>query len=165
MSRWIGRLRRWAGTSPLCAVLVVWGAAAEVPEGADYGKGISLGQATTLTEVLGQPERFSRERVLLHGTLSDVCQKKGCWTILRDGDATVRVRFEDYGFFLPTDAIGAEAFVEGRVKVETLSAREARHYESESRHGNPDAVDGPRREVGFVASGVRLVRRPRDDRD
>ncbi len=130
-----------------------------------FGAALTLDEPTPLSTILERPEAFEKKPILLHGRISDVCQKKGCWTILRDGDATVRVRFEDYGFFLPTDAIGAEAFVEGRVKVETLSAREARHYEAESRHGNPDAVDGPRREVGFVASGVRLVRRPRDDRD
>ena len=44
----------------------------------------------------------------------------------RDGSAHVRVRFQDYGFFLPTDATGAEAFIEGIVKVETLSEKTAR---------------------------------------
>jgi hypothetical protein len=60
---------------------------------------------------------------------------------------------------LPRDATGAEAFIEGFVKVETLSEKEARHYESESRDGDPESVDGPRREVGFTASGVRLLGR------
>ena len=134
-------------------------AASEPPEGEDFGAGISLERVTALAEVKARPEHFAGEAVLLHGKLSDVCQRKGCWTILRDGDATVRVRFEDYGFFLPRDVIGAEAYVEGRVTVRTLSEREARHYESESRDGNPDAVVGPQREVGFLASGVRLLRK------
>jgi hypothetical protein len=130
----------------------------EIPAGEDFGAGLTLQQPVALAEVVSAPERFE-EPVLLHGRLADVCQRKGCWTILRDGEAQVRVRFRDYGFFLPTDATGAEAFVEGVVKVEVLSEKVVRHYESEARDGDPDNVTGPRREVGFVASGVRLVGR------
>lgn len=130
-----------------------------IPAGEDFGAGLTLQQPVALAEVVEAPERFEEQPVLLHGRLADVCQRKGCWTILRDGEAQVRVRFQDYGFFLPTDATGAEAFVEGIVKVEVLSEKVVRHYESESRDGDPGAVTGPRREVGFVASGVRLVGR------
>lgn len=151
------------GSLPLLVVLALASLGAEpppgIPAGKDFGAGLTLQQSTALAEVVSAPERFEERPILLHGRISDVCQRRGCWTILRDGDARVRVRFLDYGFFLPTDATGAEAFVEGVVSVETLSEKVVRHYESESREGNPDAVTGPRREVGFVASGVRLVGR------
>jgi hypothetical protein len=129
-----------------------------IPAGEDFGAGLTLGRTTPLAEVVRDPERFQKQRILLHGRVSDVCQRKGCWTILQDGNARLRVRFQDYGFFLPKDASGAEAFAEGFVSVETLSEEEARHYESESRGGDPGSVVGPRREIGFTASGVRLVR-------
>ena len=127
------------------------------PAGRDFGAGLTLDRPTPLTEVFRSPERFESRRILLRGRVSDICQRKGCWTILKEGEAHVRVRFQDYGFFLPKDAIGAEALVEGFGKVQTLSERTVRHYESESRNGDPDAVTGPRREVGFTASGVRLL--------
>ena len=128
-----------------------------IPPGRDFGAGLTLKQPTPLAEVVLTPERFEQKPVLLHGRLSDVCQRKGCWTVLQDGAARIRVRFQDYGFFIPKDSIGAEAFVEGTVKVEILSEKDARHYESESRSGDPDSIKGPQREVGFTASGVRLV--------
>jgi hypothetical protein len=131
-----------------------------LPPGADYGAGLTLADATPLAEVVRSPERFAEQPVLLHGRISDVCQKKGCWVVLRDGGEQVRVRFHDYGFFLPTDASGSEAFIEGRVKVEVLSEKMARHYEAESTDGDPGAVTGPRREVGFTATGVRIVAAP-----
>ena len=62
--------------------------------------------------------------------------------------------------FLPTDVSGSEAFVEGRLKVVELSEAEARHYASESVDGDPAPVDGPQRELGFTATGVRLVAGP-----
>jgi hypothetical protein len=131
-----------------------------VPPGADYGAGLTLAEATPLADVVRSPERFAERPVLLHGRISDVCQKKGCWVVLRDGGEQLRVRFHDYGFFLPTDASGSEAFVEGRVKVELLSEKMARHYEAESADGDPSAIAGPRREVGFTATGVRIVAAP-----
>lgn len=123
-----------------------------------FGAPPELTQPTSLSEVMRSPERFAGRTVLLHGELVDVCQRKGCWTILRDGPDRIRVRFLDYAFFLPRDAVGAEAFVEGAVGVRTLSEKEARHYEAESRSGDPDAIRGPQREIAFTASGVRLVR-------
>ena len=47
--------------------------------------------------------------------------------------------------------------MQGVAQVRTVSEREARHIASESRGGDPDAIEGPQRELGFVASGVRLV--------
>ncbi|UCE85655.1 MAG: DUF4920 domain-containing protein [Deltaproteobacteria bacterium] len=156
------RTNRLASLLPLAVLasaLLAAERASVIPAGEDFGAGLTLRQPTALSEVVRAPERYAQRPILLHGRLTDVCQRKGCWTILQDGSAHVRVRFRDYGFFVPTDAIGAEAFVEGVVKVETLSEKAARHYESESRTGDPESVDGPRREVGFVATGVRLVGR------
>jgi len=130
-----------------------------IPGGKDFGAGITLAQPIALADVLGEPEGYEAKPILLHGRISEVCQHKGCWTILQDGKASVRVRFRDYGFFLPADCIGNEAFIQGTVKVQILSEAQARHYESETRDGDPARIQGPQREVGFVASGVRLVGR------
>lgn len=127
------------------------------PAGRDFGAGLTLAQPTPLASVLAAPERHGENPVLVRGRLTDLCRKKGCWTILRDGDAHVRVRFLDYGFFLPPDALGAEALVEGVATVRTLSEKEARHIADESRGGVPAAIDGPQQELGFLASGVRLL--------
>lgn len=160
----------------LSALMVVSGTGAvmaEPPKATDaFGAALTLEQPTPLATVLANPERYANQAVLIHGRLTDVCQNKGCWTVIQDGAAHVRVRFKDYGFFLPKDSTGREAFVEGRVAVETLTEEQAKHYESESRNGNPDAIKGPQRRngnpdtikgpqrrVGFTASGVRLVQR------
>ena len=57
------------------------------------------------------------------------------------------------------------ALVEGVVTVRTISEGEARHYEEESRDGDPGAIRGPQREVAFTASGVRLLARGTRARD
>ncbi len=128
-----------------------------VPASEGFGAPIKLTRETPLREVVQRPEAIGDEPVLVRGRVADVCQRKGCWTILQDGDARVRVRFKDYGFFVPTDCSGREALVEGVVEVKTLSADMARHYEEETTGGDPAAVTGPRREVSMIATGVRLL--------
>ena len=147
------------GIAVLLVALLAWGCrGAEIPSGERFGAELTLAEPTSLAGVLSEPERFADAPILLRGHLADVCQRKGCWTVLQDGDAQIRVRFENYAFFLPRDAVGAEAFVQGRIDVQTLSEAEARHYASESLREDPDAVSGPQREVGLIASGVRLLR-------
>ena len=141
----------------LCLSAPLASAAETLPEGQDFGAGLTLAQVSDLEDVLQHPEKYAERPVLTRGRITDVCQKKGCWTVLADGDAFVRVRFRDYGFFLPPDALGANAWVEGVAEVRTLSEREARHLASETRGGDPNSVQGPQHEIGFVATGVRLL--------
>jgi hypothetical protein len=103
-----------------------------LPEGEDFGAGLTLEQTTPLAEVVREPARFADQTLLIHGEVTKVCQKKGCWAVIRDGDEHLRMRFKDYGFFLPKDCVGAEAYAQGSVSV-------------------------AKGEVGFTASGVRLV--------
>ena len=128
-----------------------------IPLGTDFGAGLTLTRVVDLAAVVAAPDQYAAAPILLHGRISDVCQKKGCWTVLSQGEAKVRVRFKDYGFFLPVESSGKQAYVEGVVKSQTLSEKDARHYAKESRSANPDAIRGPQREIGFTASGVRLV--------
>ncbi|MCR9095158.1 MAG: DUF4920 domain-containing protein [bacterium] len=137
--------------------LLVAGAARALPPGDDFGAGITLDATQPLSQVMAEPTRHTEDAVLVRARISDVCQRKGCWTILRDEDTTVRVRFADYGFFLPKDVSGREALVEGRVTIRTMSEREARHFAEETKGGRPEEIHGPQQEVGFVATGVRIL--------
>lgn len=123
----------------------------------NFGAPLRLTDETPLVEAIDRASEESNDPVLVRGRVTDVCQRKGCWTVLQSGDAHVRVRFKDYAFFVPTDCRGREALVEGVVEVKTLSAAMARHYEEEAQNGDPDAVRGPKQEVSMIATGVRLL--------
>lgn len=123
-----------------------------------FGAPIALEETTPLAQIVAHPERFADGPVLVRGRIADVCQKKGCWTVLTDGAAQVRVNFKDYGFFLPTDIRGRTALAEGQVTVEVQSQETARHYAAESLNGDPEAILGEQRVVAFTASGLRLLK-------
>jgi hypothetical protein len=135
----------------------VAGAEKVLPAGADYGAGLTLEEATPLRDVVSRPEQYADRTLLVKGRIRDVCQRKGCWMILTDGESQMRVRFADYGFFVPKDSSGKDAWVEGRVAVEEISEKEARHYEAEAIDGDPSRIHGPQRVVSFTATGVRVV--------
>jgi hypothetical protein len=155
------RLRGGAAAALLLSLALATSApAADLPAGEDYGAGITLSEVSDLAEVVSDPARYEGGAVLLRGRISDACQRKGCWMILSDGGEEVQVRFADYGFFVPKDCRGKQAYVEGRVKAETLSEKEARHYAEEAIDGDPDAIRGPQAVVSFTATGVRIVSEP-----
>jgi hypothetical protein len=156
-----GTKRTGIGAWVVILLLSVLAAGAEaemaLPAGDDYGAGLTLEETTPLREVVSRPELYLDRTLLVRGRIRDVCQKKGCWMMLTDGDSRMRVRFADYGFFVPKDCSGKDAYVEGRAAVEEISEKEARHYEAEASDGDPSKIRGPQRVVTFTATGVRLV--------
>ena len=115
-------------------------------------------KSVPLTEVLAHPDTYTKNAVVVEGTVTNACERKGCWMQLTaDGKQNVRITFKDYAFFVPLDSKGAKARAEGVTVVKTLSKKEADHLEEEGAKltRNPD---GTAREVSFVASGVELTR-------
>lgn len=96
-------------------------------------------------ELLGKPARFE-------GRIGKVCQTKGCWMTLTDGDATARVFFGKHDFFLPKDTAG-EAIVYGKLEVKTVDEKMAKHL-AEDAGQDPAKVSGEQTEWRIVASSV-----------
>ncbi len=67
-------------------------------------------------------------KVLAQST--EVCENRGCWMNLyhAEEDLPVRVYMQNYGFFVPRNATGAEAIVEGTMTFEELSEEDAIHH-------------------------------------
>src|SRR5512145_438918 len=86
-----------------------------------FGKPLSSKKALSLQEALQQPSKYRNQKVLLEGKISDVCQMKGCWLMLSDGERAIRIKFEGYSFFVPKDSRGKKVRAEGLLRQETLS--------------------------------------------
>lgn len=100
---------------------------AEVP-GTVYGERPTLSDTTLISTVLADPDAFVGERVLVAGTVVEVCEKRGCWLQL-GGDQeyqTLRVKVEDGVIVFPMTARGHAAVVEGVVEKIVMTAEEAR---------------------------------------
>tara|TARA_Y100000389_G_C17447460_1_gene512506 strand:- start:1744 stop:2331 length:588 start_codon:yes stop_codon:yes gene_type:complete len=94
--------------------------------------------------------------------INSICQKKGCWMELDLGNGeNALVRFKDYGFFVPMDATGEIAIVEGAMTIDTLDVDWLRHQASDA--GKSDSVIASINafEISYsiLATGVALERK------
>lgn len=114
-------------TPVLALLFVVSCKPAEAP-GTVYGERPSLSDTTLVSAILTEPEAYVGRRVLVAGTVVEVCEKRGCWLQLA-GDQefqTLRVKVEDGVIVFPMTARGHAAIVEGVMEKVVLSADEAR---------------------------------------
>ncbi|HOZ53022.1 MAG TPA: DUF4920 domain-containing protein [Chitinophagaceae bacterium] len=95
----------------------------------------------------------------LEGKIQAVCQTKGCWMELKNNDGTsMRVTFKDYGFFMPKDASGKTAIVDGIAKIEETSIADLKEYAKDDKKSKEEieAITEPLKELVFEAKGVIL---------
>jgi hypothetical protein len=119
-----------------------------------FGTPISAGAPTPLSRAMAV-EIADGATVKVSGVIDSVCQKMGCWLVLKDGEQTARVLMKDHGFTVPLDSRGKSAVVEGTVKSRTFSEAQVKHLEEDAGK-DPAKVSGTRREVVLTASGIRI---------
>ncbi|MBU3742536.1 MAG: DUF4920 domain-containing protein [Candidatus Kapabacteria bacterium] len=139
-------------------VAVGIGRAQSTPQGSTYGDAPSSGESVTLAKAVDTKTFNAPCRIT--ATVSEVCQKKGCWMILKDKDLSVRVTFKDYGFFVPKDLAGRRVLVEGVLSQTVLSEADARHYAEDGGASKEEIakIKGDQRELGFEATGVKVLK-------
>ena len=92
-------------------------AAAAPPVGQTYGPALSEGTPLTVSAILDDVDKYAGQKVLVSGTVAEVCQMRGCWLDIageRDGDK-LRVKVKDGEIVFPTSAKGKKVIAEGVV--------------------------------------------------
>jgi hypothetical protein len=143
----------------LAAALSLLAACASTRHDAVHREGAPISSAAPIpaAAVLEHPERYEGKTIVVEGSVSEVCQVKGCWMVLGEGERWMRVTFKDYAFFVPKDAAGGTARVEGLFTVKKVSVAQARHYlEDAGRHEEAARVTAPVATPTLVASGVEI---------
>ena len=150
---------RFRGAVVIATVALIAGG--QSAAGADdiVRRGAEIGDspAVDLKVALSEPEAHIGRSVIVEGKVDKVCQVKGCWLELMPADEArgVRVKFKDYGFFVPKDSMGWMARLEGEFVREKLSKRQVDHLVGE---GATLAVgpDGTADGFSFEARAVEL---------
>jgi hypothetical protein len=122
-----------------------------------FGDKISADSAVAISELTTLMGDKTELQVKLSATVDAVCQKKGCWMDLKSGDSsTLRVTFKDYGFFVPKDAAGKQAVVQGIAKIEETSVADLKEYAKDAGKSTEEieAIKEPKKELVFEATGV-----------
>lgn len=122
-----------------------------------FGDTISPEGAIAISELTEKMEGSDSLFVKLEGIIYDVCQKKGCWMNVEiDEENDLFVKFRDYEFFVPKDAAGRKAILEGYAYKEIQSVDELRHYAEDAGESDSVIMAITEPEVGFtfMADGV-----------
>ena len=103
-------------------------------------------------------EQDSLEDLTVSGKVSEVCQMKGCWMTLENGEGEeIRVTFKDYdSVVMPKDAGGKEVVMHGKVKRKTVSVEDLKHFAKDAGASEEEIakITEPKETVAFVADGV-----------
>jgi hypothetical protein len=128
-----------------------------LPSIGSFGSSIDSKGALTAKKL---PKKLNDEEsveLTVKGKVVEVCQKKGCWMTIDLGKGeTMRVKFKDYGFFVPKDAAGKTAIMQGVASREEVTVDELRHLAEDAGNTKEEvaAIVEPRQELTFVAEGV-----------
>jgi len=122
---------------------------AEMPEG---GETVSLSQAIAS---LGEND-VAKGSVKIEGKITEVCQAKGCWMVLVDGDKYARVTFKDYGFFVPTETSMQDGTIFGELSRTVLTKEQVQHYAEDAGREHAKVSDDPLEEYWLVAIAVSI---------
>ena len=106
--------------------------AAKMPTQINYGKPFAVVAPIRLDELPQKAEGLLGTKVQVFGPIHRVCTKKGCWMSLKDGDASLRVSFKDYSFFMPTSLPeGTITVLKGVLSKHKMSEAQAEHLKKE----------------------------------
>ena len=133
----------------LCCVLLLLGASAWGAT-VNLGKPLTLKQPASIQKVMSAKNDFLGKTVQVKGTVTDVCQKMGCWMELVEPStgARLKVKVQDGVIVFPKDSVGKTATVEGVFSKLDMTREEAvaqaqEEAEANKRKFDPATVKGP----------------------
>ena len=127
-------------------------------------RGAAIGKAkkVSLAKAMKNPGKYANKTILVEGVIVRSCKMEGCWLELapKKDSSAVRIKMKDHAFFVPLDAAGLKAKVEGVMSIKTLSKEEVDHLMNED-GAKFDKInaDGTVTEISFEATGVELSKK------
>ena len=123
------------------------------------GSVIELDGALDASGLRAALSETGRAQVKFEGEVTATCAKKGCWMDVASGEDTVFVRFQDYGFFVPTEgAEGKRTVMEGEAFFDTIEVAMLQHYAEDAGASEEAiaAITEPELRLAFTATGVMI---------
>lgn len=122
-----------------------------------FGDTITEDNAIKGTDLMGFMADKDSAEVKFSGTIAEVCQKKGCWMDVDLGNGKLMtIRFKDYGFFMPKDAAGRTAIMDGYCykTIETVEWLKHKAKDAGKSQASIDSITTPDTTYAFTANGV-----------
>jgi hypothetical protein len=119
-------------------------------------------EQVALSDVAKNPGAYSNKTFTTTGTVSAVCQHRGCWMEIKDDSGEAHIKMAGHSFFVPRTASGKKARVQATlVKSESEGAcgeGNEKHEPGKGCKAEAEAQLGrPLAKLELVAQGVELL--------
>lgn len=127
----------------------------------NYGETISADGAISTAELVKAMAEKDELATKVEGEVITSCAMKGCWMDMKLADgSTMKVRFKDYGFFVPTKGLeGKHAVIQGTATREVVDVATLKHYAEDAGKSKEEIekITEPRTDMMFLADGVLIT--------
>ncbi len=123
-----------------------------------YGAELTKNDIMTVSKAVEQIDELIDQAIVVQGVIKEVCQSRGCWMVVEENGKSIRVRFADYGYFVPWESAGKEVRMQGTLNIHTVSEEQARHWaeEADDPEVKPEDIHGEQEVIMMMADGVAI---------
>ncbi|WP_437673465.1 DUF4920 domain-containing protein [Sorangium sp. So ce131] len=134
-------------------------AAAIAPlEKKQFGAPITEAATTPLPVLLQEPGKYSGKTVRTEGVVSAVCRSMGCWMEIADESGSAHIKMAGHSFFVPKDASGHRAVVQGKMVAADANADEGGACAAKDNcRGEAEKQTGRVAKIELEATGVQFL--------
>ncbi len=124
----------------------------------NYGTSITEADVIKVSYAIENIDDLTETPVVIEGTISQVCQTRGCWMVVEDEGQIIRVRFADYSFFVPWESSGKTVRMQGTLQRDTVSEETARQWAEGVTDPviKPEDIHGDQEIVMMMATAVSI---------
>lgn len=126
-----------------------------------YGEAITAEGAISTAELIEKMKASDSLATKLEADVITSCTKKGCWMDVQLPDGEVmKVKFKDYGFFVPTEGLeGKRAVLKGYATKEVTDVATLKHYAEDAGKSEEEIakITEPEESLFFIADGVLIT--------
>lgn len=114
----------------ILSAIIIFSSIQFAQNGKQFGNELTVKETTEISTLLSSPDDNIGKRVLVEGTVIEVCEMAGCWLMLqgKDENEKIKVKVKDGEIVFPTEAKGLKATVEGELYKIEMDEEMARDY-------------------------------------
>ena len=96
----------------------------------NYGNEITIEENQSISKLLGSPQIYLGEEILVSGQITEVCPMRGCWINVKDPDrdTNIRVKVTDGKIVFPLSAKGKHVDIQGEFTKLEFTEVQARNW-------------------------------------
>lgn len=153
-------MTRLAAASLALALTLTVGLSAQAKK---YGTPLTLTNATKVSDIIANPDKYKGQRVQVAGPIVEVCEEMGCWIALGSDKEfqTLRFKVEDGVIVFPMSIKGLNAKVEGVIDVTLMSVEDqlkagAEMAKEKKTAFDPKTITGPKLNIQIKGEGAEV---------